>query len=258
VATPDDTIVPICPAGEADHAQFVKWLSGFSTVDPSGVYAVDGPTNRMDAYAQPDGTRTACAGGSLSPIPFERIRKSLPVDAILVNMTSGNDITLDTLDALRMEIRGKRGMIHFDFHNLTTRPGDDRQRVSQQVPEWRRWAFMLDSVQMNEEEISVLPIENLTEEQTVGHLSSVGVRIVTVTRGAAGLTVYTAEHKKITKNDVTGPAVHGTTLPRAPGDMFGAVFLYHAAGNGDPVTAARRGAEFVSNEAVDPIDRLRR
>lgn len=258
IAAPGDTIVPVCPVAEEDHAAFLRWLAGIPAVDPSGVYAVAEPTNRMAVYHQTDGEKVACVEQRSPSIPFDRLRKHLGADAVLINMSSGTDIAIDTLDMVRMEVRGKKAMIHIDFHNLTTHPGPDKVRQRTAVPEWRRWAFMTDSVQMNQEELQGLSPERLTEAQAVGHLLSVGSRAVIITRGAPGLTVYTSEHKKIIRNDIPGSVYAGVAQPYAPGDVFGAGFLFHAAGGEEYVSAAKHGIEAVDRAAAEPLDRRRR
>ena len=79
-----------------------------------------------------------CAKDIASPIPFERIRRHLDADALLVNMVSGYDLTLETMDEIRMTVRGRGVPIHFDYHNLTLGIGAGNQRMRRPLPEWRR------------------------------------------------------------------------------------------------------------------------
>jgi sugar/nucleoside kinase (ribokinase family) len=117
---------------------------------------------------------------------------------------------------------------------------------------------MVDTVQMNEEELKGLSPEQLSEDRAVGHLMSVGARGVIITRGERGLTVYASEHKKIIKRDLPASPPAGAAPARAPGDVFGAAFLYHTACGDDLASAARYGIEAVGRETAEPLDRLRR
>jgi sugar/nucleoside kinase (ribokinase family) len=153
-------------------------------------------------------------------------------------MISGSDITLDTMDHLRMAVRGEEIPIHFDYHGLTTGINADHERYRRPLPEWRRWAFMNDSIQLNEEEAAGLTVEGLGEEQTVGHLLTLGVKAVVVTRGSRGASVFTSEHKHILRKDVGGshPSVANTV---GSGDVFGAAFLFRTVQGGHPDEAAQ-------------------
>ena len=127
LAGPDDTLVPVCGVGTADEERFLAWLGRFPAVDPSGVIILKDATPRIDIYARPDGLNVACAKDIAPPIPFERIRKFLSADGILINMVSGADIELETLDQIRMEIRARGTPVHLDVHNLTTVIGPERE-----------------------------------------------------------------------------------------------------------------------------------
>jgi len=175
-----------------------------------------------------------------SPIPFSRIKPHLGADGILLNMVSGNDITLDTLDELRMAVRPRAVPIHFDYHNLTLGSGEGGKRQRRPLEEWRRWAFMLDTVQLNEEEIAGLTIERMTEQQTAGHLLTLGVKGVLVTKRERGVTVYRNERKHVMRQDI---AVNdGTDLIPSVGhgDVFGASFLYHYLSLADLLASAEK------------------
>jgi len=71
-------------------------------------------------------------------------------------MLSGKDITVETIDEIRLEVRGKKIPIHLDMHCLTIGVNDDGTRVRNPMADWRRWCFMIDSVQMNEEERPII------------------------------------------------------------------------------------------------------
>jgi hypothetical protein len=225
LAAKGDVVIPVCGAGRDDLEAFRSWLAQFPAVDPGAVFSLDLPTNRMHVYEQDGGTRVACTRDISPPIPYERIRKVLAVDGIVINMVSGADITIETLDNIRMDIRGKSVAVHLDYHHLTTGINEKNERFRRPLPDWRRWAFMNTSVQCNESEIAGLALERLTEEQTAGHFLTLGVKGVVVTRGAKGVTLYTSEHKKVIRHDVAGLPVQTDSDVTGLGDVFGAAFL---------------------------------
>ena len=97
---------------------------------------------------------------------------------------------------------------------------------------------MVDTLQFNEDEIAGLAREPMSEEQTVGHLLTLGVHAVTVTRGARGATVYRSEHKKVIRAEIPGNGAEEPLLSVGRGDVFGAAFHVHYLQHRDPVAAA--------------------
>ncbi|HUI66087.1 MAG TPA: carbohydrate kinase family protein [Bacteroidota bacterium] len=237
IAGKGDSVIPVSGISKADHERFCAWVAAFAQVETAGVYVTDGPTNAVDFYEQKSGIRVACAQSIASPVPFERARKFLGVDGILINMASGSDITLDTLDQIRMEVRPKSTPIHLDYHNLTTAVGEDRQRVARPLPEWRRWAFMISNIQLNEKEAAGLTVEGLGEEKLAGHLLTLGSSCVVITRGGKGATLYLNDRKKVLRRDALPPAAAEAADPTGLGDIFGAAFFYESLRSADPVRA---------------------
>ncbi|MEW6510809.1 MAG: carbohydrate kinase family protein [Bacteroidota bacterium] len=250
LAGKDDTIVPICGVGPDDDGVFRAWLGRVPAVMTDGVFASGGPTNRIHIFEQDDGARTVCTREVAAPIPFERIRRFLAGDGLLISMASGADITLETLDQIRMEVRPRGTPIHLDLHNLTMGVAANGDRFRRPLPDWRRWAFMLTSVQMNEEEIAGLAIERLNEDQTVGHLLTLGVKGVIVTRGQRGATLYTSAHKEIVRNDIAPVPSSVPGSPTGLGDVFSAAYLFECVSSGDMVRAAAFAAR-IAGEAAE-------
>ncbi len=110
------------------------------------------------------------------------------------------------------------------------------------LPEWRRWAFMVDTVQMNEEEIAGLALESRDEAQTVGHLLTLSIRGVLITRAGRGASLFYSEHKKVVRTDYA-PAVVLRGNPLTAGDQFGAAFLYHYCRTGSLSSAAEAAVQ---------------
>jgi sugar/nucleoside kinase (ribokinase family) len=241
-----DTVVPVCGVGAGDEKKFLQWLGQFPAVDTSGVFAFDGPTNRIEVYEQEGGHRVACTKDIAPPIPYEKIRKFLSADGVLINMVSGSDISLDTLDQVRMEIRSRATPVHLDYHNLTTVVGEGRERVRRPLAEWRRWAFMITTVQLSEDEAAGLTVDRLTEVQLTGHLLTLGVAGVLITRGARGVSLFTNEHKKVVRHDVAGIPAAGGADVAGLGDVFGGAFLYRFVSSADP----KGSAEFANMTAA--------
>ncbi len=256
-----DRVLPVFGVHRAEHGALLERLAQFPNVDPSGIYPFEEPTNRVHLYYKARGNRIECSKNISPPIPFDRIRRYLAADAILINMVSGFDVTLETMDSIRMGVRGEKIPIHFDFHSLTLGVTDTHSRYRRPVEEWRRWAFMVDTVQLNEEEIAGLPLEPMTEQQTAGHLLTLGTKGVLVTRGDRGVSLYRNDQKHVVRSDIPGIAVKGGQEPTGCGDVFGAAFLVSYIRSGDLLASAeyanRVSASKVRLRGVDQLAGLR-
>lgn len=219
-----DRIIPVFGVNKNDYASLLQHLKQFQNIDTSGIYQFDEPTNSVHIFYKDRESQVECSKDISNPIPFDRIRSFLNVDGILVNMISGFDIAVNTLDEIRMGVRERKVPIHFDYHNLTLGVGENHERYRRPIPDWRRWVFITDTVQLNEAELAGLTIEKSTEQQTVGHLLTLGVKGVLVTRGERGVSVFSNEHKKVVRTDVPGLPVERLHDATGCGDVFGAAF----------------------------------
>jgi sugar/nucleoside kinase (ribokinase family) len=145
-----------------------------------------------------------------------------------------------------MAVRAQNVSLHLDYHNLTLGVGPEHERYRRPVEEWRRWAFMTDTVQLNEEEIEGLTPDQMPEEKAVAHLLTLGIKGVVVTRGAGGASVFMNEHKQVSRTDIPGISINGKTADTTGcGDVFGAAFHYRFVKSSD----LRAAAEFANRIA---------
>jgi hypothetical protein len=101
-----DLIQPIFGVGQADYELLMEQLRQYKNIDTSGIFRFKGQTNQVHLFYQKNAqTRIECSQNISAPIPFNRIKPYLDGDGVLINMISGSDITLETLDYIRMEIR---------------------------------------------------------------------------------------------------------------------------------------------------------
>jgi sugar/nucleoside kinase (ribokinase family) len=233
-----DTVVPVFGVHRGDYGDLMEHLAQFPNVETGGIFKTDEPTNTVHLYYKDRTTRVECSKNIARPIPYEKIRRHLSVDGILVNMISGFDIDLETLDHIRMAVRGHDIPIHFDYHSLTLGVRENAERFRRPVVDWRRWAFMTDTIQMNEEEMSGLTVERSTEARTVGHLLTLSVKGVVVTRGERGATLYTSDRKHVVRREIPGIQIEPVVDPTGCGDIFGAAFFLHYVRTSDMAGAA--------------------
>jgi sugar/nucleoside kinase (ribokinase family) len=249
LAEKGDRIIPVCGVHADDRQRFLEVLHSLPAVDDGCVFSQPGPTHRVHYIARDGGYSNACTKDVAAPIPISAIREALNVDGILINMFSGSDIALETLDNIRMTIRPRGTPVHLDYHNLTLASTPDGERIRRYVPEWRRWAFMIDTVQFNEQEIAGLTPERMPEKQTVGHLLTLGVKGVLVTRAERGATLFWSERKQVQRKESV-PAEAPKAVERVgSGDLFGAAFHCHYLRHHD-MNAALEAAREVATSAV--------
>ena len=104
---------------------------------------------------------------------------------VLVNMISGMDITLETLDEIRMDVRDDHVPVYLDVHSLTLGINPDFTRFHRPVEQWRRWLFMVHAVHLNEEEAAILSNERLDEASLAKHVLAMNTTTLHITRGSA-------------------------------------------------------------------------
>ena len=169
---------------------------------------------------------------------MRKIFPHLDADMILVNMISGFDITLETLDEIRMEVREQHTPVYLDVHSLTLGVRADFTRFHRPVELWRRWLFMLHAVQMNEEESAVLSGGQLGEIPLANHILALNTKVFNLTRGGSGCTSFIDNHKHLQRVDAPGIAIEGEIDPTGCGDVFGAAYCARYMRTRDTVEAA--------------------
>lgn len=249
VASDSDTLFPVCGVGDAEFESFRTLLSRCPNVDLSGVFRLQQGSNVVHYF---DDRPAECVENISPPIPFESIRPFLAVDGIYINMISGSDITLDTLDHIRLGVRGKKVPIHFDMHCLTLGINSDGTRFRRAMSDWRRWCFMTDSIQMNEEEAGGITLEQFSDEAFAKQMMPLMVKAFVVTKGKNGVTVYRDEHKVLKRNDIAGIPNEEPVSVIGSGDIFGASFLYAYLRKKDYIAAAEIAATIASQSTRYP------
>ncbi|OGU27239.1 MAG: hypothetical protein A2X66_08940 [Ignavibacteria bacterium GWA2_54_16] len=225
ILSPDDTVVPVFGVHEEEYDAVVERLHGFDNVDPKGIFKTKERMNEVHFFHTPAGERKECSRHIASPIPFHRIKPHLDAHGILVNMASGFDILLETLDNIRMTVRDDGIPIHFDVHSLVLGIDDEQARFVRPLGDWRRWCFMLHSIQMTEEEAAGLTTERYDETTLINQLMPLMVNALLITRGERGATLIRQEHKKLFRHNVPGIAVPEVVDAVGCGDVFGAAFF---------------------------------
>ena len=224
---PKDLIVPVVGIGKIDCDSFIERLKAYPNVDTSGIFKFNDPTNQVRLMYSTKEKRIECSKNISEPIQWKKIRPFLESDMILINMVSGFDITLETLDEIRMETREKQTPIYLDVHCLACGINPDFTRFLRPIDTWRRWFFMLHGVQMNEDEALNISPEQFDDTKLAKQVLALDTKTLHITRGRNGSTVFISEQKNIQRLDIAGVESVNTVDTTGCGDVFSASYCAH-------------------------------
>jgi sugar/nucleoside kinase (ribokinase family) len=259
-----DTVTPVFGVGKEDYDGLIRQLQRYPNINTDGIYRFPGPTNEVHLWYQDAAERIECSKHISEPIPLKKIRPHCDTDMILVNMISGFDITLETLDEIRMEVREHKTPVYLDVHSVTLGVKNDFTRMYQPVELWRRWLFMVHAAQMNEEEAAVLTPEKLDEGTLAKHVLALNTNVLHITRGERGCTTFVDEHKHLHRYDIGGIEVRQVIDPTGCGDVFAAAYcaqylktmnIFSSAQFANRVAAQKAG--FAGSAQIDALSAFR-
>ncbi len=247
VIAPDDEVYPIMNLGSDKYDNITSFLSGFSNINTDFVNRVQQETRVVSLYYKSAEDNTEAGDGktydrtenSTRPVPavdYSRIEPALPIlDGILVNMVSGMDITIKTMQKIRSNFSG---YIHLDIHNVVMKTEENGTRIQTGTDNWERWCKSSDTLQMNESELRVITPERLGEYDFAERVLTAGGenygKALAVTRGRFGATLFRKVKKKvmgeeyfeIDKADLVAVESNHFADTTGCGDVFASGFFY--------------------------------
>jgi len=179
-------------------------------------------------------------------LSIEQIKEWNQFDGILINMITGFDITIEQIQFIRKQFKGK---IYFDIHTLSRGVDNNLKREFRPVPDVDRWLANIDILQTNENELRTITDASDVSEAAEEILRR-GPDILIITKGAKGAAVYFKVKERINCFNVDAEKVK-TVNKIGCGDIFGAVFFYTYIKDKDVInslkTANNAGAIVVSD-----------
>ncbi len=220
----NDTIVPVFGVGDKEYEAFLERLKQYPNVDTSGIFKFSGPTNQVHLFYKKGTERIECSKHISEPIPWKKIKSKLDTDIVLVNMISGFDLTLETLDEIRLAIRDDRIPLYMDVHSLTLGIKEDFTRFRRPLEAWRRWLFMLHAVQMNEQEAEGLTFEDFDDVTLANQVLALNTKVLVLTRGDKGFSSFIDDRKHVRRIDSPGVINDQARDSTGCGDVFAAAY----------------------------------
>ena len=196
----NDHITPIMNIGEDEYDNIMEILKMYPNINIQGLNKVKHPTRKVflyyNLYNQDKSARVETSSEPTYTLAYNQIEKFLTgTDAILINMISGVDISIETLKNIRKNFKG---FMHIDVHNIVMLTKPDGTRIHTNVDNWYEWCTNSDTVQMNEFEIATLTKEKLSDYKIAEEIlfkKRNEIKGVIVTRGVNGVTGITKKEK---------------------------------------------------------------
>lgn len=258
-----DRVYPISRIGAECYDAMRAMLDPRPAVNTRGIALSPRGTSRNQIRYDEAMEKVEQLTNHIDPIPLEQIEPFLDLDALLVNFIVGDDITLETMEAIR---GSASGLLYLDVHNLCLGIDAEGYRRRRAPEDWRRWIQMFDVVQMNEVEARLLagaanetaasrgPLAN-EAAASIGRgqsleavddyiafgqsVTALGPSVCVITRGPLGpVTVYREDH--VTESVVIPPVpVADVVDTTGCGDAFAAGFITEYLASRDPALATR-------------------
>jgi sugar/nucleoside kinase (ribokinase family) len=251
-----DEVYPVMNLGSDEYDNILSFLGKFKNIKTDFISKVEHKTRIVKLYykgfeAEFENPSTGIpktydreesSTEPTLPIDYKQIEPAIgPLDALLINMVSGIDISLDTLKKIRKNFGG---YIHADLHNIVMKTDAEGNRTQSSIPDWEEWCTVSDTLQMNETEMYAMPEKKLGEYEFAEHVLSPGNtnhgKALVVTRGKRGVSLFRKIDKKvmgevyseIDKVDVPSVESHSFKDSTGSGDVFAAAFFLKNAQNG--------------------------
>ncbi|MEJ2614040.1 MAG: PfkB family carbohydrate kinase [Ignavibacteriaceae bacterium] len=220
---PDDEIVLLTAIENGNYGLFSKVYDNF---DKSFFQEVDSiPKVFLKIYKQDE--RDEC---------YNKVTENLNInidnldsfDGVLINMITGFDISLEQLINLRKSFNG---FIYIDVHTLSRGLEADGKRNFRIIPDFSKWAGLLDIIQVNQHELFTLS-DKKEQMDIVREILNTGTKYLILTMEDLGARVFYLDDGDI--NSLFKPANKIEVKNKIGcGDIFGAVFFYNYLKNSD-------------------------
>jgi len=185
---PDWEIVPVVKIGADLAGEARAFLRTLRRIAPDAA-PVEVPyrNNRVELRYQSAERRSEVLSGGVPGWTWLGLKPLLAgLDALYVNLISGVELDLETMQLLRQQFRGP---IYCDLHSLLLGIRADGLRTPRPLENVAAWCRCADLVQVNEDEMALMAADPMALAATA---LGEGVRCLTVTLGSRGVVYFAA------------------------------------------------------------------
>ncbi|MGH7450466.1 MAG: carbohydrate kinase family protein [bacterium] len=227
----DTFVQPLCNGGDDFYETVRDTLKRFSAnILFDSMRRVSQPNTQVTLTYRSRETRDEVTSAPMSPITAAEIAAVAECNAVLVNLISGNDVTLEALTGLRKSRHSP--LIYLDLHSLALGIDTTGKRYYRAIPNWREWLAACNILQMNEREAATLAgcQEQFTREELLSfgkYLASELVTACHITLGSNGSLLFYRHDGDVRYEHCQPYEVPQVVDIIGCGDAFGAAFLAH-------------------------------
>ncbi len=225
----DTFVQPLCHVGDDFYETVrdaLKRLSANILFD--SMHRVSQPNTQVTLTYRSRETRDEVTSATMPPITAAEIATAAECDAVLINLISGDDVTLEALTALRKSRHSP--LIYLDLHSLALGIDATGKRYYRTIPNWREWLAACNILQVNEREAVTLAgcQEQFTREDLLSfgkYLASELVTVCHITLGGTGSLLFYRHEGDVRYEHCQPYEVPEVVDIIGCGDAFGAAFL---------------------------------
>lgn len=252
VIASNDEVYPIMNLGSDEFDNIISFMSEFPNIKTDFIKRAEHKTRVVNLYYKGLEVEFECpetgkrktydreenSTEPTLPVDYGWIKPALAqLDGILINMVSGVDITIDTIQKIRSNFGG---YMHLDIHNVVMQTDSEGRRTQSSINNWEAWCKSSDTLQMNESELHVITPEKLGEYEFAERVLTAGNenfgKALAVTRGKAGVSLFSKRRKKvmdeeyfeIDKSDLAAIESNHFVDSTGCGDVFASSFFYRS------------------------------
>jgi hypothetical protein len=260
-ALPDSwQIVPLAKVGSDLWPRARQFVNGLRRIAPDAMpIEVPDANNRVRLEYATDELRSEILRGGVPPWTWVGLRPLLrDLDALYINLISGFELDLETLQLIRGHFRGP---IYLDLHSLLLGIQPDGTRFFRPIQNPPDWFACADLLQVNEQEMSMMAPDPMALSAAA---MQAGVQSLLVTLGKRGV-VYVVAPGFDRLDDLRRPnawrvgavktalvpaeAVDSSGDPTGCGDVFGATYFSRLL-TGDTFAVALKAAIHAASRNV--------
>lgn len=249
LAETDFVIKPFCHIGEDFRAAVEAALARFGPqVQFDLMRSLPEPNTKVTLIYQTAETRDEITSPPMPPIRREQMAAVDGLDAVLVNLISGDDIELPAMQQLKARLPS--ALVALDVHSLALGIDANGRRYYHYVSDWQAWVNTCDILQVNEREAATLfgRETGASDADLLAfgrRLVAQGPRVCHITLGSRGSLVCYQRSGHVHHEHVSPMRPRHAADIIGCGDAFGAAFLVHVLRHED-VPAATRFANRVA------------